>query len=219
MIETDGRRLRGEASRRHVLDYAVDLASIEGLDGLTIGRLAEAANVSKSGIASLFGTKERLQLAAVEAARLRFVESVIEPARVEPRGIRRVVALLDGWLAYSRGRVFTGGCFFAATTSEFDAKPGPVRDALAAGLAGWNGYIAASFSYAIVQGEVGAGEDPQQFAFEATALLDAANMRSLLGGSNQPYVLARRALVARLRAAGADDALLARLADVDDLAA
>ncbi|MFB6611103.1 TetR/AcrR family transcriptional regulator [Agromyces sp. NPDC056379] len=219
MIETDGRRLKGDASRRLVLEHAVDLASVDGLDGLSIGRLAEAAHVSKSGVATLFGTKERLQLATVETARLRFVASVIEPARVEPRGIRRIVALLDGWIAYSRGRVFAGGCFFAGVTSEFDTKPGPVRDALAAALTEWNGYIAASFGYAVAQGEVGTDEDPQQFAFEATALLDAANTRSLLSGSNQPYVFARRALATRLRAAGADAVVVARLADVDDLAA
>jgi AcrR family transcriptional regulator len=219
MIETDRRRLRGDASRRLVLDHAVNLASVEGLDGLSIGRLAEAAHVSKSGIATLFGTKERLQLAAVDAARLRFVETVIEPARAVPRGIRRIVALLDGWIAYSRDRTFTGGCFFAGTTSEFDTKPGRVRDALAAALAEWNGYIAVSFGHAVAQGELGRDEDPEQFAFEATALLDAANTRSLLSASNQPYVFARRALVARLRTAGADAALLAPLADVDDLAA
>ncbi|WP_157006592.1 TetR/AcrR family transcriptional regulator [Agromyces laixinhei] len=219
MIETDGRRLRGDASRRLVLDHAVDLASIEGLDGLSIGRLADAAHVSKSGVATLFGTKERLQLATVDAARQRFVATVIEPARLEPRGIRRIVALLDGWIAYSRDRTFTGGCFFAGATSEFDTKPGPVRDALAAALAEWNGYVAVSFGYAVAQGELSGGDDPEQFAFEATALLDAANNRSLLGGSNQPYAFARRALVARLQAAGADAAVLARLADVDDFAA
>lgn len=219
MIETDGRRLRGDASRRLVLDHAVDLASVEGLDGLSIGRLADAAHVSKSGVATLFGTKERLQLAAVEAARLRFVASVIEPARVQPRGIRRIVALLDGWIAYSRDRVFIGGCFFAAAAAEFDAKPGPVRDALAAALDDWSGYIAASFGYALAQGEAHAAEDPEQFAFEVTALLDAANTRSVMSGSNQPYVYARRALVARLQRAGADAAVLPPLADVDDLAA
>ena len=219
MSEIDGRRLRGDASRRLVLDHAVDLASVGGLDGLSIGRLAEAAHVSKSGVATLFGTKERLQLAAVEAARLRFVATVIEPARVEPRGIRRIVALLDGWIAYSRGRIFAGGCFFAAAAAEFDAKPGPVRDALAAALADWSGYVTASFGYAIAQGEVDATEDPEQFAFEVTALLDAANTRSVMSGSNQPYVFARRALVARLRTAGADAERLAPLAEVDDLAA
>lgn len=219
MIETDGRRVRGDASRRLVLDRAVDLASVGGLDGLSIGRLAEAAHVSKSGVATLFGTKERLQLAAVEAARLRFVAAVVEPARVQPRGIRRIVALLDGWIAYSRDRIFTGGCFFAATAAEFDAKPGPVRDALAAALDDWSGYVAASFAYAVAQGEVDAAEAPEQFAFEATALLDAANTRSVMTGSNEPYVLGRRALVARLRHAGADAAVLAPLADVDDLVA
>ena len=119
MQEIDGRRTRGDASRRDVLASAADLASVEGLDGLSIGRLASAAAVSKSGVATLFGTKERLQVATVEAAAQRFRETVLEPARVEPRGIRRIVALLDAWIAYSRDRVFPGGCFFAAAMADF----------------------------------------------------------------------------------------------------
>ena len=116
---------RGDASRRLVLANAADLASVDGLDGLSIGRLAEVANVSKSGIATLFGTKERLQLATVAAARERFQATVIEPARVEPRGIRRLVALFDAWIAYSRDRVFPGGCFFVAAESTSTPSPGP----------------------------------------------------------------------------------------------
>lgn len=214
MEQHDGRRARGDASRRLVLERAVDLASVEGLDGLSIGRLAEAAEVSKSGVATLFGSKERLQLAAVDAAVERFTRVVIEPARVEPRGVRRIVALVDRWIAYSRDRVFPGGCFFAAAAAEFDAKPGPVRDALARALASWSGYLGASYGYAVAQGELEG--DPAQFAFEATALLDAANTRSVMSGSSEPYVFARRALVARLAAAGADPAVLEPLAGVDD---
>src|SRR5688500_9661779 len=138
MQEIDGRRLRGDASRRVVLANAVDLASLEGLDGLSIGRLASAAAVSKSGVATLFGTKERLQLATVEAAAQRFRETVLEPARLAaPRGLRRIVALLDAWIAYSRDRVFPGGCFFAAAVADFDSKPGPVRDAIARAYESW----------------------------------------------------------------------------------
>ena len=125
MNEIDGRRVRGDASRRIVLTSAADLASVEGLDGLSIGRLATAANVSKSGVATLFGTKERLQLATVEAAAQRFREAVMLPARVEPRGIRRIALLLDLWIAYSRDRVFPGGC--SSRRPRPTSTPSPAR--------------------------------------------------------------------------------------------
>jgi len=217
--EIDGRRLRGEASRRLVLASAADLASVEGLDGLSIGRLATAARVSKSGVATLFGTKERLQLATVEAAAQRFREAVLVPARVEPRGIRRIVALLDAWIAYSRDRVFTGGCFFAAAMADFDAKPGPVRDAIAQAFESWNDYVRVALGYAIEQGELASDTDASQLAFEFMALLDASNSRSVMTGSNAPYARARRALVSRLLAAGADPEVLRPLAERDDLVA
>ncbi len=213
MEQTDGRRQRGDASRRVVLASAADLASVEGLDGLSIGRLAAAANVSKSGVATLFGTKERLQLAAVEAARLRFVATVLEPARVEPRGIRRIVALLDAWIAYSRDRVFPGGCFFAAAAADFDSKPGAVRDAIAGAYESWNDYVRVSLGYAVGQGELDADADAAQLAFEFMALLDASNTRSVMTGSNEPYRLARRALVSRLLDAGAEPEVLRPLAE------
>lgn len=214
MQEIDGRRTRGDASRRVVLANAVDLASVEGLDGLSIGRLASAAHVSKSGVATLFGTKERLQLATVEAAAQRFRETVLEPARVAaPRGIRRIVVLLDGWIAYSRDRIFPGGCFFAAAVADFDSKPGPVRDAIALAYESWGDYVRVSLGYAIAQGELAADTDAEQLAFEFMALLDTANTRSVMTGSNEPYRLARRGLVSRLLAAGADPEVLRPLAE------
>ncbi|MGW4929256.1 TetR/AcrR family transcriptional regulator [Agromyces sp. NPDC004153] len=219
MDQVDGRRLRGDASRRAVLERAADLASVEGLDGLSIGRLAAAADVSKSGVATLFGSKERLQLATVEAAAQRFREHVLEPARVEPRGVRRIAALLDAWIAYSRDRVFPGGCFFAAALVDFDAKPGPVRDAIAAAYRSWNDYLRISVGYAIEQGELDAGTDAALLAFEFVALLDAANAQSVMSGSPEPYALARRAIAPRLLAAGAADDVVRRFLDVDDLAA
>ncbi|MFD4421642.1 TetR/AcrR family transcriptional regulator [Agromyces sp. NPDC058484] len=216
MTEIDGRRLRGAASRRVVLANAVDIASVEGLDGLSIGRLATAARVSKSGVATLFGTKERLQLATVEAASQRFRETVLEPARARPRGIRRIVALLDAWIAYSRDRVFPGGCFFNTAVADFDAKPGPVRDAIADALESWNGYLRFSLGYAVELGELDADADAAQLAFEFTALLESANSRSVMTGSNEPYRLARRALVSRLLAVGADLDVLRPLAEHGD---
>jgi AcrR family transcriptional regulator len=213
---TDGRRLRGDASRRVVLENAADLASVEGLDGLSIGRLASAAKVSKSGVATLFGTKERLQLATIDAAVQRFRETVLEPSRVEPRGIRRIAALLDAWIAYSRDRVFPGGCFFAAVAADLDAKPGPVHDAVARAYDSWNDYVGVAVGYAIEKGELDAETDAAQLAFEFMALLDASNTRSVMTGSNEPYRLARRGLVSRLLAAGADPEALRPLAERDD---
>ena len=121
------------------------------------------------------------------------------PARVEPRGIRRIALLLDLWIAYSRDRVFPGGCFFAAAAADLDAKPGPVHDAVAHAFDELGRLRAASRSGTRSStGELAADTDAAQLSFEITALLDGANTRSVLAGSNEPYVRARRALVARL---------------------
>ncbi|WP_223690874.1 TetR/AcrR family transcriptional regulator [Leifsonia poae] len=210
MENPDGRRRRGDASRTVVLTRAADLASVEGLDQLSLGRIAEAAAVSKSGIATLFGNKERLQLATVATARERFLATVVEPARTHARGLDRVVALLANWIAYSRDRVFPGGCFFAGASTDFDSKPGPVRDALSRALDDWHDYLAHSLKQAAERGELAAGTDGAQLAFEFTALLDAANGRSVMTGSDAPYDRAIAGLVFRLRASGAPvDALAA----------
>src|SRR5215211_7496878 len=108
----DGRRRRGNATRESILQAAADLASVEGLEGLTIGRLATALNMSKSGLFAHFGSKEELQLATIDAARRRFVDHVVRPSRHLPRGRARLEALIDDWFAYFRSEVFAGGCFF-----------------------------------------------------------------------------------------------------------
>lgn len=208
MQQVDGRRARGDESRRVALARAVDLASVQGLDGLSIGGLAGAVGASKSGVAALFGSKEQLQLAVVAAARDVFTATVIEPARVEPRGIRRLAALLVQWLDYSSGRTFPGGCFFLAASAEFDSKPGPVRDAVAAALDTWDGYLTASIRYAIEQGDLPGLDDPEQLTFELRALTAEANSRSLLQDSDVPYTRARAAMAARLQMLGADAAVL-----------
>ena len=212
----DGRRVRGDASRRTVLAAAVDLASVEGLDQLSIGRIAEAASVSKSGVATLFGSKERLQLATVEAARERFVETVLTPARELPRGLGRVLALVDRWIAYSRDRVFPGGCFFAEAAADFDAKPGDVRDAINRALENWEGYLAASLAHARDLGDLPALDDPAQLAFEFSALLDLANRDSVMRGTNASYRRARAGVASRLRAAGGDAAAIDAFAATPD---
>lgn len=208
--------MRGDASRRIVLAAAVDLASVEGLDQLSIGRIAEAASVSKSGVATLFGSKERLQLATVEAARERFVDTVLTPARELPRGLGRVLDLVDRWIAYSRDRVFTGGCFFADAAADFDAKPGEVRDAIRRALDDWAGYLAASLAHARDLGDLPDLDDPAQLAFEVIALLELANRDSVMRDTNVSYRRARIGVANRLRAAGGDEAAIAAFAAIPD---
>lgn len=211
-VVVDRRRARGDASRRVVLEDATDLASVEGLDGLTIGRLAESSGMSKSSIAALFGGKEGLQLATVDAAAEIFREAVVEPAREFPRGVARLAKLLRGALDYSQRRVFTGGCFFAATAADMDSKPGPVRDAVRGRLRDWYGYLEAQVRHAADAGEITAdAATVRRLAFELIALDNEANARSLLTGDDAPYVLAAGAMRERLLAVGADPAALGPL--------
>lgn len=214
MTSTDGRRLRGERTRAAVLERAAQLASVDGLTGLSIGGLAEATAVSKSGIASIFGTKERLELAVVAHAERIFVAAVIDPARAAtPRGAARVAALLGRWLDYSADRVFAGGCFFAAASAEYDSRPGPVRDAVRDAQRRWIDYVVASIGFAIERGEL-AATDPEQLAFELQALGEHANARSLLDETPEPYARARRAIRDRLSALGAPASALELLEPV-----
>ncbi|QKJ18146.1 TetR/AcrR family transcriptional regulator [Microbacterium hominis] len=210
----DGRRARGDESRRAILARAVDAASVNGLDGLTIGSLADASGHSKSGIATLFGSKEQLQLATVSAAREIFIDTVVTPARTRTeRGLARVVELISTWIAYSDVRVFRGGCFFAAASVEFDAKPGAVRDAIIAANTEWEQYLTASIRSAMDAGELPGLDDPAQLVFELLSFLEAANTRSLMQGSSAPYARAATAVRTRLLALGADPDVVAGIGE------
>jgi AcrR family transcriptional regulator len=190
-VSADGRRARGDTSRRAVMRIAVDLASVEGLEGLTIGSLATEASMSKGGVVALFGSKERLQLATIAAAREIFAATVVTPALEVPRGRARLEALLENWLMYSQSRVFDGGCFFAAVTSELGSRPGTVRDAIAEAQRDWHEFLAGAIERAVDAGELDPATDPAQLTFELTSLLDGANSMSLLFDSNEPYERAR----------------------------
>lgn len=195
-----------------MLARATDLASVEGLDGLTIGRLAESSGHSKSSIATLFGGKEGLQLATVTAAREIFVAQIVEAARLQPRGLPRLAALLRNSLEYSRARVFTGGCFFAATAADVDSKPGPVNDAVRSALLDWYGYLEAQARHAIDAGDLTLDPaDAEVLAFHLVALNDEANTRSLLLRDERPYPIAAAAMRERLLSAGADPEMLTAL--------
>lgn len=205
----DGRRARGDASRRAVLAFATDLASVGGLDGLSIGQLATASGHSKSSIAGLFQNKEGLQLATVAAGREVFMQVVVERAREHERGLDRVVALMHHLIEYSRTRVFSGGCFFAAITADVDSKPGPVRDAVREAMALWYDYVTMQVRYAVDAGELDLDADGiAQLAFTLPALYEQANARSLLYSSDEPYRLAARGMCDALTVAGADPAAL-----------
>lgn len=194
---TDGRVRRGDRTRRVVLARAVDLASVEGLDGLSIGRLAADLEISKSGLIAHFGSKEGLQLATIRAARAIFTHTVIEPSLQTAPGVGRLQALLDAWLEYSSGRHFPGGCFFASASHEYAARPGAVRDALTASDREWLDLVTATVVGAQEAGDLRADVDAAQLAFELDAYLESANLRSLLGREDV-YQRAARAIQDRL---------------------
>jgi AcrR family transcriptional regulator len=195
---TDGRIRRGDETRRVVLRRAVELASVEGLDGVTIGRLAQELSLSKSGLFAHFGSKEELELATIRAARAIFSQVVVAPALARPAGMGRLRALLEAWIDYSRGREFPGGCFFSRATHEYAARPGAVRDSLAEIDREWLALVAHTVEEAKDRGEVRADVDPRRLAFELESVLDSANMRSLLGGDDSVYDLAWAAVEERL---------------------
>jgi AcrR family transcriptional regulator len=195
----DGRRERGRRTRDSILDTAVQLASVEGLDGITIGRLASELGMSKSGLFAHFGSKEELQLATIDTAREIFVETVIAPVREAERGLPRLEALMDNWLGYMRREVFRGGCFFDAVRSEYNSRPaGPVRDAVWADFANWSQILVNRVKSAQAQGQLDPEADPEQVAYELDALGGAANVRFQLDRDPVWFERARTAIQARL---------------------
>lgn len=204
MTRVDGRVERGNRTRRLVLRRTVDIASVEGLEALTVGRLAAELELSKSGVFALFGSKQELQLATVrEAARI-FGERVIRPAAETPAGLGRVWRLCELWLEYSRGRVFPGGCFFYGAMAEFDARTGPVHDAVVRAQRDWSAHVERTIDEARTAGELRTDTDAAQLAFEVVALLEAANALSVLHDEETAYRRARVALTERLRGAAVE---------------
>jgi AcrR family transcriptional regulator len=176
---------KGERTRSAILDSAVELASAEGLEGLTIGRLAAELRMSKSGLFAHFGSKQELQLATVAAAGERFRAEVIEPALALPPGAERLRTIGNGYL--ERVNDYAGGCFWFSVTAEYDDRPGPVRDAIAAAMDGWLALIAA-------EARAAGHPDPDRFAFDFYAAGLGANARFRLGGDRRGFDYARALL-------------------------
>jgi len=179
---------KGAQTRAAILERAVDLASVEGLAGLSIGHLAAELEMSKSGLFAHFGSKQELQLATIEAAAQRFRVAVIEPALAYPEGAPRLRAMGEGYLDHLD--LYSGGCFWGATSTEFDDRPGPVRDAIATALDAW---LAGLEHQATVAGVA----DPARFAFELYAVIMGANARYRLSGDPAVFEHAR-SIMARL---------------------
>jgi AcrR family transcriptional regulator len=189
---------KGERTRAAILETAVDIASVKGLEGLTIGRLASAMSMSKSGLFGHFGSKEDLQVATVAAAREIFIEEVITPALKQPRGLQRLWALCDGWLNYMEREVFRGGCFFVSTSMEFDHRPGPVKDAIVASIREWLNYLIVAAKMAQEQDEIEESVDVVQLVFELHGLYMGANWEYQLFGDKDVGNRARVAILNRL---------------------
>src|SRR3954447_3267009 len=176
---------KGAETRAAILDRAVDLASVEGLEGLTIGRLAAELQMSKSGLFAHFGSKQDLQLATIAAAAARFKATVVDPALELPEGALRLRALAERYL--EQVDTYSGGCFWAATSAEYDDRPGPVRDAIAAALDAWLGELERHARLAGV-------EHPERLAFEIYSLVMGANAGYRLSGEKRVFGYAREAV-------------------------
>jgi AcrR family transcriptional regulator len=200
-VEADGRRRRGNRTRESILQAAADLASVEGLEGVTIGRLASALEMSKSGLFAHFGSKEELQLATIDAARRRFVECVVKPSRSLPRGRARLEALTNDWLAYFRSEQFAGGCFFHTVKAEFDSRPdNAVREVVMEDVRQFLGLLTREVRKAQEAGDLDPALEPEQLAFELDALGAAANQQYQL--MQDPAVFERAATAIRARLDG-----------------
>jgi AcrR family transcriptional regulator len=199
---TRRRRADGERSRRTILLTAARLATIEGLDGLTIGRLAEETGMSKSGLFAHFGSKEELQLATIGMAEEIFQEDVLGPA-LEAEGRRRVEALCERFLSHVDRNVFPGGCFFASAAAELDTRPGRVRDRVVAVQRHWMTLIEEALAEAQARGEIAPSADRAQLTFEINAMLAEANGLYLLNDDSRYFDMARRGVADRLERAAA----------------
>lgn len=190
--------------RDSILDLAMDVASSEGLEGLTIGRLAKLADMSKSGLFAHFGSKEDLQLATVHHAKKVFREQVWHQVSDVDAGILRLRFMLRRWIDYIDGCGLQGGCFFAAAAAEFDGRPGGVRDRLVKMIKSWVTYLEEEVGNAIELSQIQGDADPARITFELHALVQEANLYRQLFDRRDAFDLARASVDARLLSASTE---------------
>jgi len=206
MIANSKRRVQatrsdGERSRLAILRAAASLATVEGLDGLSLARLADYIGMSKSGLYAHFGSKEELQLATVAMAVEIFEADVVRPEEALSDPVAQVVALCDRFLDYLRRQVFPGGCFFAAAAAEFDTHPGPVQDLIVKIHRDWLRMLEEQFDKARADGDLLDEEVPSQLAFEIDAFLLMANMVFVLHDDAGALEHAKSAIRSRIERA------------------
>ena len=197
-------RSDGLRTRAAILRAAADLASVDGLGGLTIGRLATRLGMSKSGVFAHFGSIEELQLATIQLASDIYAAEIVQPALRQAPGIGRIVTLIDSFLSYSQRHVFPGGCFFAATLAEFDGRPGRLRDRLAQAHRDWIDTITMFLVQAQRAGDVQDDADVAQIAFEIAAALTSADIVFNLHDEPDALASGRRAALRGLDAVSTD---------------
>jgi AcrR family transcriptional regulator len=196
-------RSDGQRSRTAILDEAARLATVEGIGGLSLSRLADEVGMSKSGLFAHFGSKEDLQLATIETANGIFDEQVLDPAAKASGGLERLKALTDSYLDYVEAGTFPGGCFFATVMVEVSMQPGAVRDRLLAFLEDWLGRLEAAVRDAQREGDIDKKEDPGQLAFELESALLLANTQFAISRDSEPIERGRRSIDRRLEEAAA----------------
>ena len=180
-------------TREGIVRAAVRQASVEGLESLTIGRLAGTLEMSKGGVVGPFGNREQIQLAALDAAIEVFRREVWEPASEAEPGLPRLLAITESWLGYLTGDVLPGGCFLTQSAAEFDGRPGEVRDAVDRTLRLWEGVLRNEVETAIERGDLPEETDPAQVAFEIHAIAQGVNQARQLRGDEQARDRGRRA--------------------------
>jgi AcrR family transcriptional regulator len=173
---------KGERTRAAILDAAFHIVSKAGLEGLTIGTLAAATDMSKSGLFAHFGSREELLIAVMDRGQQEFLKLVVNPALAKPRGLPRLRALFVHWIDWTESADLPGGCPMIGGAIEFDDKPGAVRDTLAAGQRAWIGTLTRAARQAVEQGQLAADTDVEQIAFELFGIvLVVHHHRRLLG--------------------------------------
>jgi AcrR family transcriptional regulator len=180
MVSSRKARADGERTREAIVRAAVSLATVDGLEGLSIGNLARALDMSKSGVYAHFGSKQDLQLATVDEAERIFQAEVIQPAMDAAPGLAQLVALCDAFFDHLVRRTFPGGCFFAGAVLEMGTRPGPVKEQIAEFQSGFSALIRGFIVTALEQHELGADVDPDELTFELNGIILAANANFVL---------------------------------------
>jgi AcrR family transcriptional regulator len=197
-----------EKRKNEVLHHALNIASAEGLEGLTIGRLAKNVEMSKSGLFAYFGSKEELQLATIQQAQKLFREQVWRRVTDVEAGIIRLRHMLRCWIHHIEHNELKGGCFFAAASTEFDGRPGDVRDRIVRLVQSWIGYLEQEIGNAIAYNQISIDTHPARLTFELHALVQEANLYRQLLNNEQAFNMARDTLDQRLLAIATEEGRL-----------